>query len=132
MPTAPSSTPPREAEIVDTPQRHRRHYREKLQRLAYVNLDSSNGGVVYDLNENGLGLHAVAALYTERPVQLRLELPSPHVRVELQGRVAWAEPNGHTGIEFLQTPAKSRRLLRQWIFAQLLSRANEASRMDSI
>lgn len=116
----------------EEPQRHRRHYREKLRRTAYLNLDDSNGGVLRDLSEAGVALQAVAPLHLNQRLQLHLELPAPRMRVTVMGRVAWSDSNGQGGVEFLEVPARSRRLLKQWLFTQLLVRAYEASRRDSI
>jgi RDD family protein len=54
---------------------------------------------------------------------LRFELSHPKVRVEGTGRVAWVDPMGQAGIQFLTLAQRSRRGLKEWIFTQLLSTA---------
>src|SRR5262249_17936659 len=56
----------------------------------------------------------------------------PRVRGETAGRVAWAAAGGQAGITFLNLPARSRHLLKQWIFTQLLLRADRLAAMGSI
>jgi hypothetical protein len=110
----------------------RLRYRHRVSTLAYVNLDHSNGGIVRDLGEAGLGIQAVNPLRAEQRVHLRFDLSRPRLHVETIGRVAWADLRGQAGIEFPNLKERSRRLLKQWIFSQLLARAERLARMGSI
>jgi PilZ domain/RDD family len=109
----------------------RRRYRHKLGSLAYVNLGQSNGGILRDLSDAGLALQAVAPVQPGQQVQLRLDL-GPRTHIETGGRVAWTTSLGMTGIEFLAPERRVRRLLQQWLFTQLLMRANQSFSADSI
>jgi hypothetical protein len=102
-----------------------------LRTLAYVNLDQGNGGIIRDLTDSGIAVHAVGALRPEQEVNLRFDLLSPRVRVETRGRVAWADPAGQAGIEFVGTSPKARRALRDWLLVQMYASA-AASGRDSI
>lgn len=106
-----------------TPQSRRRHFRQTIRNLAYVKLDSTNGGVLRDVSEVGIATQALTALHPDQRVQLRIDLPNPHLHFEAEGRVAWTDPSGQAGIEFLDLAVRSRRLLKEWIFAQLLADA---------
>ncbi|HUK25532.1 MAG TPA: PilZ domain-containing protein [Terriglobales bacterium] len=110
---------------------HRRYYRHKLGSLAYVNLNQANGGIVRDLSEAGLALQAVAPVRMGEQVHLRVDL-SPRLHIETAGRVAWTGSRGAAGIEFLAPGQRPRRLLQQWMFTQLLLRANQTFSPDSI
>jgi hypothetical protein len=105
------------------PWRRRRHYRHQIQTLAYLNLDRSNGGIIRNLGDSGIAVQSVAPLSPNQQVFLRFELTQPKVRVEGTGRVAWADPMGQAGIEFLSLAQRSRRGLKEWIFLQLLRTA---------
>jgi hypothetical protein len=117
--------------LVAAPQRPRRRYRQKLKTLTYVNLDQANGGIIRDLNETGVAIQALAPLRTNQQIHLRFELLNPRVRVETAGRVAWANTIGQAGVEFVNLPQRSQRLLKEWIFTQLLATAHQVS-WDSI
>ena len=65
----------------------------------------------------------MAPLVANQQVFLRFELSHPKVRVEGTGRVAWVDPMGQAGIQFLTLAQRSRRGLKEWIFTQLLSTA---------
>lgn len=103
--------------------RRRQHPRYTLRSLAYVKLDQGNGGIVRDLTETGVAIQAVAAMQPGQEVNLRFDLLSPRVRVETRGRVAWADANGQSGIEFDALPPRMRRAMRDWLFLQMLSSA---------
>jgi Tfp pilus assembly protein PilZ len=107
------------------PYRKRRHFRQKIQSLAYVNLDQANGGIVRDLSEAGVAIQAVAPLRVNQQVYLRFELLSPRVRVEAAGRVAWADAMGQAGVEFVSIPQRARSQLKEWLFTQLLTTAHQ-------
>jgi len=109
------------------PRRQRSHYRQKLHSLAYINLDHANGGIIRNLGEAGAAIQAVAPLRVNQQVHLRFELLSPHLPVEATGRVAWADPLGQAGVELLAIPQRSRRLLKDWLFTQLLAMAHQAA-----
>jgi hypothetical protein len=109
-----------------SPQQRRLHYRQKLPTLVYVNLNHSNGGIIRDLSEAGAAIQAVSPLRVDQPVHLRFELLHPRVRVETEGRVAWADARGQGGVEFRNLAERARRLIKRWIFTQLLARAEQA------
>ena len=129
-------SPPNLAEWVethepDTAARKSRSYRHGIHRLAYVNLDHANGGIVRNLSETGIALQAVAPLHVNQQVHVRFELMAPRLRVEALGRVGWADSFGQAGVQFLNLPQRTLRLLKEWIFTQLIAAAYRASE-DSI
>jgi PilZ domain-containing protein len=105
----------------------RRRYRHQIHCLAYLNLDQANGGILRNLGDAGIAVQAVAPLSVDQQVFLRFDLSNPRVRVEGTGRVAWADPVGQAGIEFLALPQRSKRGLKEWIFIQLLTAAQQAT-----
>ena len=105
----------------------RRHYRQRIYSLAYVNVNQGNGGIIRDVSETGLAVQTVAALRTGEEVSLRFELFGPRVRMEATGRVAWATSSGQAGIEFTSIPLRLKRLLKEWMFIQILSMAHSTA-----
>jgi hypothetical protein len=116
------------------PARHARtHYRHELRTLTYVTLDDGNGGIIRNLNHEGVAVQAVAALRPEQRVRLRFELRFPRLRVETSGQVSWASPSGRCGIRFVDLPASIRGQINEWIFSNLLDAlAREAAHPRSI
>jgi Tfp pilus assembly protein PilZ len=110
-----------------SPLGRRRHYRHQVQSLAYVNLDDGNGGIIRNLGDSGIAIQAVAPLLVNQQVFLRFELANPRVRVEATGRVAWVDPMGQAGMEFLTVSQRSGRMLKEWILVQLMASAQHSA-----
>jgi PilZ domain len=102
--------------------------RHDLRALAYVTLDQANGGIVRNLNRDGIGAQVVAAVRPGQRLRVRFELRSPKVRIETQGEVVWATPSGQCGIRFVDIPPKIGRQINEWIFGDLLESASLGSR----
>jgi len=98
-----------------------RPYRQKIRTLSHITLDAANGAVLRDVNEFGIAMQTAAPLSPGQQVRLRFELAAPRVRVETTGRVAWTDSWGQAGVQFLDLPERSERLLKEWIFIQILS-----------
>jgi hypothetical protein len=100
---------------------HRRHHRQQIRTLVYVNLDYSNGGILRNVSEDGVAVQALVPLHEGQKVNLRFELPEPRVRIEATGQAAWIDPLGLTGVQFAGLAEPNRRQLKEWLFNQLLA-----------
>jgi hypothetical protein len=98
----------------------RTHYRHELRTLTYVTLDDANGGIIRNLNHEGVTVQAVAALRPQQRVRLRFELRFPRLRVEIDGQVRWASRSGQCGIRFVDLPRRTHHQIDEWIFSNLL------------
>lgn len=108
-------------QVVSFPARQARtHYRHEVRTLTYVTLDTANGGIIRNLNREGVAVQAVGPLRSEQRVRLRFELRFPRLRVETYGQVSWAGTSGRCGIRFVDLPAQTARQIDQWIFSNLL------------
>jgi hypothetical protein len=102
------------------PRQARTHYRHELRTLTYVTLDEANGGIIRNLNHEGVAVQAVAPLHPQQRVRLRFDLRFPRLRVETSGEVCWARSSGQCGIRFVDLPARTAHQINQWIFSNLL------------
>jgi hypothetical protein len=102
---------------------HRRHYRQQIRTLVYVNLDQANGGILRNVSEHGVAIQTLAPLREGQKVHLRFELPEPKVRIEATGRAAWTDSLGLTGVQFAALAGRNGRQLKEWLFTQLLAAA---------
>src|ERR1019366_7165832 len=98
----------------------RTHYRHELRTLTYVTLDEANGGIIRNMNHEGVAVQAVAALHQQQRVRRRFELRFPRLHVETYGQVSWASPSGQCGIRFVDLPARATHQINEWIFSNLL------------
>jgi hypothetical protein len=109
------------------------HYRHELRTLTYITLDEANGGIVRNVNCEGVAVQAVAPLRQHQRVRLRFELRFPRLRVDTKGQVSWASPSGQCGIHFVDLPARTRHQIDEWIFSNLLDAlARDAAHPRSI
>jgi len=111
---------------------HRRHFRQRIHNLAYINLDNSNGGIIRNVSESGIAIQVVTPIAENQEVHLRFDLLNPRARVEARARVAWTDSSGQAGLEFLSIAPRSRRQLKEWLFTQLLGAASQAAVSGSI
>jgi hypothetical protein len=110
----------------------RKHYRHELRTLTYVTLDEANGGIIRNLNDEGVAVQAVGALRAEQRIRLRFDLRFPRLRVEAYGQVSWANPSGQCGIRFVDLPARTGYQINQWIFSNLLDIVGPAHSQPSL
>jgi hypothetical protein len=89
--------------------------RHRVRSLACVNVGASLG-VVSDISEGGLGLHAAASAIETRISTVALHLPGSQDWMEIRGQIAWlSESRREAGIRFLDLPASARGRIQEWI-----------------
>src|SRR2546429_8948862 len=101
-----------ETRELETAPRKPRRYRCGIHRLAYVNLDHANGGIIRNLSETGIALQAVSPLRVNEQGHVRFELMSPPVCVERLGRVGLADRVGEAGGQFFNFSERTQRILQ--------------------
>ena len=65
----------------------------------------------------GVSIHKI--LGQGEPVTIRFAIPESEVQAELQGRIAWANKEGHHGIQFTEMPADIRTHLQRWFQSEM-------------
>jgi CheY-like chemotaxis protein len=73
--------------------------------------------ILLDLSEEGMELLASQPLCPSAELNLQFALPGNATPVRLQGEVAWASPNGQTGVRFVNLRESLRRSLAEWVSA---------------
>ncbi len=105
---------------LSSSRKERARHRHDLHTLTYVVLDQANGGIVRNINHEGIAVQAVAAVRAGQHLRLRFELPHPRLRIETRGEVVWSSPTGQCGIRFVDLHSRMRRRVDEWIFGNLL------------
>jgi hypothetical protein len=105
----------------------KRAYRHPVHTLAYVRIDHGNGGIIRNLSETGLGIQAVGRLHPEQIVHLRFEFIRPKARFDIVGQVKWADASGQAGLAFVDPAPRTLRLLKDWLFTDLLIATAESA-----
>ena len=97
------------------PDERRGSARVKLEKLAYINLPSGNGGIVLDVSCEGLGFQAAASLEAAGPTRFRL-LVGAVDRIEAAAELRWIDETGkRAGLRFTDLPDEVRDQVRIWL-----------------
>jgi len=102
-------------------QNRRSGYRHKLRSLSHIKLDSGNFGILRDVSDRGATLQLLSRLAPDQIVHLQLELANPRLRFEVEARVVWSDSLAQAGLIFVNISSRSQRLLKEWLFTQILS-----------
>lgn len=84
-----------------------------------VRLEVRNGpemeAVLLDLSEDGMDILSMQPLCPSAAVLAHFMLKEDDVEVEIRGVVAWANPNGESGVRFVDVPSDLRVTLKNWV-----------------
>jgi CheY-like chemotaxis protein len=86
--------------------------------IAYAGKEDVPSALV-DLSEDGIALRSDSKLPPYCKVYFQFALPENTSLVRLSGEVMWQDSSGRVGIRFAQVPQSSRRLLSDWLQANL-------------
>jgi CheY-like chemotaxis protein len=97
----------------------RRAYRVPVQAPVELTLtDGRNAeGILLDLSETGMDVLTAEPQTPGGLLKLRFLLPDGSLEVHAQGQVAWASPNGQTGVRFLDMEHSIKAQLQVWLQA---------------
>jgi DNA-binding response OmpR family regulator len=73
-------------------------------------------GIMLDLSEDGMDVLSAQPLQRMQLVSVHFSLPDLS-QVAGRGEVAWANPNGQAGVEFVNFPEEQKRILQDWLLA---------------
>jgi DNA-binding response OmpR family regulator len=72
-------------------------------------------GILLDLSETGMEVLTAEPLERGAFLSFQFQLPDHSLQITARGEVAWATPNGQTGVRFLDLPEASVSSLRAWL-----------------
>lgn len=97
-----------------------RYYRAHLEiPLRMKCADEHFEGVLVNLSLGGAGVKTDKHLRHGAPVSLCFSIPGATREMEMTGRVAWANKEGHYGIQFADLPAPLRSTVQRWLYAEM-------------
>lgn len=95
----------------------RRSFRVPVQ--VPVQIRVQNGpdmeGILLDLSEEGMDVLAAQPLCPGAGLQVHFMLSNTGTEVDARGDVCWANPNGQSGVRFVDMPESLRNTLRDWL-----------------
>jgi periplasmic protein TonB len=90
--------------------------RHQVKSLAYLDIGVDNGGIVLNISEIGLAVHAVNILPPKPIVDIRLQLHRSATRLETRAKVVWtSDTKKEAGIEFVDLPENVRLEIKEWL-----------------
>jgi CheY-like chemotaxis protein len=98
----------------------RRSFRVPVQlpvQLRVMQNGAQMEGILLNLSEDGLDVLAEQPLCPSATIAVPFSLPDPNTELEVRGEVAWANPNGESGVRFVDLPENLRTRLRAWVAA---------------
>jgi periplasmic protein TonB len=110
-----ANEPRQSAGSLHVPER-RTNVRRRVLSLEYIDLGSSNGGILLNLSEGGMYVQAVASLSADDIPRIGFRLPDSGYLVKTDAKIAWVgESKKDAGIQFLNLPEEARLKIREWV-----------------
>src|SRR3954471_8252661 len=97
----------------------RRAFRVPVQAAVEITLPDTRkiDGILLDLSETGMDVLTAEPQAAGALLGCKFQLPDGVVEIEGHGQVAWANPNGQTGVHFLDLSDSALANLKQWLKA---------------
>ena len=97
----------------------RRAYRVPVQAPVELTLPDTRKleGILLDLSETGMDVLTAEPQASGALLKFRFELPDASLEIDAHGQVAWAKPNGQTGVHFLDLDESIKAQLQMWLQA---------------
>ena len=76
---------------------------------------SKSDGILLDLSETGMDVLTAAPQIPGALLAFQFTLPDGAVELSGHGQVAWANPNGQTGVHFVDVAEEQREKLKAWL-----------------
>jgi CheY-like chemotaxis protein len=105
----------------------RRAFRVPVQAPVEITLPDQRkvDGILLDLSETGMDVLTPEAQTSEALLGFQFELPDSALKIDGHGQVAWANPNGQTGVRFLDLPETVVGELKAWLQAAATSAGSD-------
>src|SRR5271163_986116 len=101
----------------------RRAFRVPVQAPVEITLPDTRklDGILLDLSETGMDVLTAEPQVPGSLLNFSFQLPDGGLKIEAHGQVAWANPNGQTGVHFLDVSEEVKIELRKWLNAAATS-----------
>jgi two-component system, NtrC family, response regulator AtoC len=97
-----------------------RYYRKQTSSpIQLKHADEWLDATLLNISLGGAAVSIHKMLSQGAPVTLRFTIPETDVQAELQGRIAWANTEGHHGIQFGDVPSEIRTHLQRWFQSEM-------------
>jgi len=83
-------------------------------------------GILLDLSETGMDVLTSEPQIPGALLRFHFQLPDGGMEIEAHGQVAWANPNGQTGVQFLDLAGEIAEKLKSWLKTAAASNGGDA------
>src|SRR6201988_1090407 len=106
----------------------RRAFRVPVQAPVEITLPDTRkvDGILLDLSETGMDVLTAEAQVSGSLLGFHFQLPDGALEIEGHGQVAWANPNGQTGVQFLDLSESILASLKTWLRAAAATSGSSA------
>ncbi|MFZ0787910.1 MAG: energy transducer TonB [Candidatus Acidiferrales bacterium] len=91
------------------------YVRVPIKSVAYIDLGQENGGLILNVSEGGVAMHAAEIVEGATFEKMRFQLPNSERWIEAGGKLVW---HGHSkkkaGVQFVNLSDEARRQIRDW------------------
>jgi CheY-like chemotaxis protein len=97
----------------------RRAFRVPVQAAVEITMPDERkiDGILLDLSETGMDVLTAEPQTAGALLGCKFQLPDATVEIEGHGQVAWANPNGQTGVHFVNIPEENWAKMKTWLKA---------------
>lgn len=107
----------------------RRAFRVPVQAPVEITLPDTRklDGILLDLSETGMDVLTAEPQVAGSLLAFNFQLPDGALKIEAHGQVAWANPNGQTGVHFLDVAPDVSVELKNWLQAAAVNAGADAN-----
>src|SRR5882724_1944010 len=107
----------------------RRAFRVPVQAPVEITLPDTRklDGILLDLSETGMDVLTAEPQVAGSLLAFQFQLPDGSLKIEAHGQVAWANPNGQTGVHFLNISEDVSTELKKWLQAAAVNAGTDAN-----
>jgi hypothetical protein len=100
--------------------------RTQLEKIAYIQIGSNNGGIVLNASPEGLGFRSIAQIQKTGPIQFSLQENSH--KIDVAGELMWTDLEHKVGgVRFSNLTSEARAQIDHWIEDSASDEWNEGS-----
>ena len=105
----------------------RRAFRVPVQAPVQLTLADARKieGILLDLSETGMDVLTAETQFPGALLEFQFVLPDGGLEVQAHGQVAWANPNGQTGVHFVDLEESVKNELKKWLESAATSMGGE-------
>ena len=105
----------------------RRAFRVPVQAPVEITLPDTRklDGILLDLSETGMDVLTAEPQVAGSLLAFQFQLPDGSLKIEAHGQVAWANPNGQTGVHFLDVSPDVSAELKKWLQAAAVNAGSD-------